>query len=125
MKAVLTFACVNADGSTAKPEVQRRWADLTKQDIEALETAMLSAQLKLLEFGKALNAGTAVDPGNTNPVTFVSTFTVTENDVLWFHSKFVWPKTGDEPQAMIVGLLDGALDAIRSATPGLSAKAVA
>lgn len=118
MKAVLTFSCIAADGSSAKAEAQRAWDDVTKQDIEAMETAMLSAQLKLLDFGKALNAGTATDPGNTNPVTFVFTFTVTEDGVLWFHNKTVWPKTGDEPQALIVSLLDGELANL----PALAAK---
>ena len=118
MKAVLTFSCIAADGSSAKAEAQRAWDDVTKQDIEAMETAMLSAQLKLLDFGKALNAGAATDPGNTNPVTFVSTFTVTEDGALWFHNKMVWPKTGDEPQALIVSLLDGELANL----PALAAK---
>lgn len=119
MKAVLTFSCIAADGSSAKAEAQRAWDDVTKQDIEAMETAMLSAQLKLLDLGKALNAGTATDPGNTNPVTFVSTFTVTEDGALWFHNKMVWPKTGDEPQALIVSLLDGELANL----PAVAAKA--
>lgn len=109
LTAVLTYSCLKADGSASKPEAQRAWDNLTKQDIEGIERAMLSGLTKLNDLSTSINSGAAPDPGTTNPVTFVSQFSVTEDGSLWFYSKFVWPKSGDETQALITGLLDGEL----------------
>lgn len=119
LTAIMTYSYLNADGSSAKPERQVAWDNLTKQDVEAIETASLSGLTKLNALSAQINSGAAADPGSTNPVTLALTLTVSEDAKLWFHAKFVWPKSGDETQALIQGAIDGELANVA----GLSAKA--
>lgn len=118
LTAIMIYSYLNVDGSFVKFEAQRAWDNLTKQDVEAIETASLSGLTKLNALSAQINSGLAPDPGTTNPMTLALTLTVSEDAKLWFHAKFVWPKSGDETQALIQGAIDGELAGVA----GLAAK---